>query len=142
MSIIPSYSEGFSRKVWLLTWYYWQTRDNADSCGACGFAILLTPAQTRALVVGMMKCPYSEPETGSFPGPGAYGSLQDNSSFNKTAPKTLTDEKIGFSSTGRRTTAGSHSAEIPGPGQYDLDLQSIAGGLEYKRRIGCKGVFG
>ncbi|CAM9307433.1 unnamed protein product [Ectocarpus sp. 12 AP-2014] len=88
------------------------------------------------------QCPYSEPETGSFPGPGAYGSLQDNSSFNKTAPKTLTDEKIGFSSTGRRTTAGSHSTEIPGPGQYDLDLQSIAGGLQSKRRIGCKGVFG
>lgn len=90
------------------------------------------------------QCPYSEPESGNVPGPGAYGSLQDNSSFNKAVPKTLTDEKIGFSSTGRRTTPGfnSQAAGVPGPGQYDLDVQSLAGGLKYRSRIGCKGVFG
>lgn len=91
-----------------------------------------------------LQCPFNEPETGNVPGPGAYGGLQDNSSFNKVAPKTLTDEKIGFNSTGRRTSPGPsrHTENMPGPGEYDLGMQSIVGGLKYKRRIGCKGVFG
>lgn len=90
------------------------------------------------------QCPYNEPEAGNVPGPGAYGRLQDNSSFSTSIRKTLTDEKIGFSSTGRRASPGPtyHTAGMPGPGQYDLDQQSIAGGLKQKSRIGCKGVFG
>ncbi|CAM9212731.1 unnamed protein product, partial [Hapterophycus canaliculatus] len=90
------------------------------------------------------ECPYSEPESGNIPGPGAYCSLQDNSSFNKTAARTLTDETIGFSSTGRRTVPGldSQSAAMPGPGQYDVDVHSIAGALKHRSRIGRKGVFG
>lgn len=90
------------------------------------------------------QCPYNAPETGHVPGPGAYGSLHDNSSFSKTLPKTLTDEKIGFSSTGKRTSPGPspQTAGMPGPGEYNLGMQSIAGGLKHKRRIGCKGVFG
>ncbi|CAM9269981.1 unnamed protein product [Scytosiphon promiscuus] len=90
------------------------------------------------------QCPYSEPESGNVPGPGAYCSLQDNSSFNKAAARTLMDETIGFSSTGRRTVPGfdSQSAGIPGPGQYDVEVHSIAGVLKHRRQIGRKGVFG
>lgn len=90
------------------------------------------------------QCPYNEPETGNVPGPGAYVSLHDNSSFSKVVPKTLTDERIGFSSTGKRSSPGPtpQTAGLPGPGQYDLDMQSIMGNLKSKSRIGRKGVFG
>lgn len=90
------------------------------------------------------KCPYSAPEAGNIPGPGAYGSFEGISSFRKATQKTLTEEQIGFSSTEKRPSPGviSRNARIPGPGDYDLGLQSIAGNMKYRSRIGCKGVFG
>lgn len=90
------------------------------------------------------KCPYSNPEAGNIPGPGAYGSFEGISSFRKAIQKTLMEKQIGFSSTETRPSPGinSQNAGIPGPGDYDLGLQSIASDLKYRSRIGCKGVFG
>lgn len=92
----------------------------------------------------LCQCPFNEPETRQVPGPGAYVGLHDNSSFKKPVSRSLTDEKIGFGSTGRRANPETswHTQEIPGPGEYDLNVQTITGELKHRSRIGCKGVFG
>ena len=97
-----------------------------------------------------------EPSSSHVPGPGSYGGTK--SSFRTQLQKRLTDDPIAFSSTDMRpclklgsdTVAlsrmrGSNTAQRagcdPGPGDYDLEKQSIVQVIR-KKTFGRHGIFG
>lgn len=99
--------------------------------------------------------PFVEPSSSYAPGPGSYGGAK--SSFRTQLQKRLTDDPIAFSSTDMRPCLKPEvvtvSAQVrglrsapplgpnPGPGDYDLENQSIVNAIK-KKTFGRHGIFG
>lgn len=96
--------------------------------------------------------PFVEPTSSWSPGPGSYGIAK--SSFKTQLQKRLTDDPIAFGSTGVRPClktgapmTGTHirgsplKGPNPGPGDYDLNSQSIINMIK-RKTTGRHGIFG